>query len=148
MKEFLAMISAPPKDNSQALDYSKMTDEELLESLKKSDVFDKLVFPTTWHKKFSDLPKAEARNTKEYIKESPWMRKFEHVYADGGKILDIDAKPGGVRPVLPAPEIPTMTVQKNMFSDAPTDQSENANPQEIRVLSVNSTDTNETKSQE
>lgn len=106
-------------------DYSKMTEEELLAELKKSPHFDKMVFPNAWYSKY-DLPEKKCMNPKEYIKESPWMKTSQHYYI---KREDIPAKPGGVRPVLPAPEVPVVTLLQNSFSDA-TDQTESSNPPE------------------
>ena len=94
--------------------YSEMTDEQLLEELKKSSEFDKFVFPNHWYSKF-ELPEKKCMNMREFIRESPWMRTSQHWYI--GK-EEIPAKPGGLRPVLPAPEVPTITVIKNSFSDA------------------------------
>ncbi len=130
-------------------DYSKMTDDELLEVLKKSKDFQKLVFPAAWHKKYPDLPKAECSDTKEYIRESPWMRKFEHFYENGGRQHVIEPQPGGLRPVLPAPEVPAVTVVNNSFSDAETNyQTSVSNPPDMLILSVDSTDTTDSKTQE
>lgn len=98
-------------------DCKKLSDEELIEILKNSSDFEKLPFPTQYYKKFPDLPEATCMNTKEYIKESPWMKKHEHFYLPSKPIL-IEAKPGGNRPILPAPEVPVVTVIKNTFSDA------------------------------
>ena len=95
-------------------DYSKLTEEELLEELKKSADFDKMVFPNSWYSKY-DLPEKKCLNMKEYLKESPWMKTAHHWYI--GK-QEIEAKPGGLRPILPAPEIPVELKQINMFSDA------------------------------
>lgn len=128
-------------------DCKKMTDEELLAELKKSTDFHQLVFPTSWHKKFPDLPKADCLDTKAYIKESPWMKKGYHFYGNGGRIEQIDAKPGGVRPVLPAPEVPTITVIQNSFSDAPTNQTSDEHPEHYPEMKVNAIMSTDSKSQ-
>lgn len=100
---------------------SSLSDEELLEVLKQSDDFKKLVFPTSWHKKFPDLPKAECADPKEYLKESPWMKRAYVRYDNGGKFIEIAAKPGGNQPILSAPEVPIMTLTQSGFSDATTE---------------------------
>jgi hypothetical protein len=127
-------------------DCKTMTDEELLSELKKSPDFDKLVFPTTWHQKFPDLPKADCLDTKGFLKESPWLKKHTHYYGDGGRIVDVEAKPGGVRPVLATPDVPSLTVLQNSFSDAPRGQSENEHPEHSPEASANSTGSNDSKS--
>ena len=115
-----------------------MTDEELLQVLKSSDDFEKLVLPVSWHKKYPDLPKATCSDTKTFIKDAPWTKKHHNYYiangrlVAGGRLETVDAKPGGLRPILPAPEIPTLTLIQNSFSDAPIDQTESEHPQETQ----------------
>jgi hypothetical protein len=129
-------------------DYASMTEEQLLDELKNIPDFSKLPLPTTWYKKFPDLPKSDCMDTKQYLKESPWKRKAYVLYEGSGKVQDIPAQPGGVRPVLPAPEIPTLTLLQNSFSDAPTGQSADEHPQDYPEMKVNSIESTETKSQE
>jgi hypothetical protein len=124
-----------------------MTDEELLEILKQSPDFEKFVLPVSWHKKFPDLPKATCSDTKTFIKESPWMKKHQQYYVGGGKVETLEAKEGGLRPILPAPEIPSMTLIQNSFSDAPTDQIADERPQDYPEMKVNSIEPTETKTQ-
>lgn len=114
--KFEAYMPKPP-------DYSKMTEEELIAELKKTTDFDKLVFPNHLYSKY-ELPEKKCLNMKEYIQESPWMKRSHYYYV--GK-QDISAKPGGNRPILEAPEAPTITLLENSFSDKPTDQSETSN---------------------
>lgn len=128
--------------------YTDYTDEELLDVLQRHPDFQKFVFPTTWHKKFPNLPKAECSNTKEFVRESPWTKRAYHFYENGGRIENIPAKEGGVRPVLPAPEVPTMTLIENSFSDKPIDQTVSSDQLSSPGLKVNSITTIETKSQE
>lgn len=98
-------------------DYKKMTDEELLAILRKSPDFNKLVFPNSWYSKYTqELPLKECMNMKEFLTESPWMKRHQYSYT--GKIEDIEPKPGGNRPILDAPEIPQVVVIQNSFSDA------------------------------
>lgn len=104
--------------STQRIDYASMTDEELLEMVKLSPEFDKLVFPNSWYSKFN-LPEKKCMDMKQFLKESPWMKTASHYYIAK---QEIPAKPGGNRPVLPAPEVPTVTVIQNSFSDAPTTQ--------------------------
>lgn len=94
-------------------DYKKMTEEELLAELKASPDFAKFVFPNEWYSKY-DLPPKECRNMKEFLQEAPWLKTYS--YNVVGKI-DIPAKPGGLRPILPAPEVPQLVVTQNTFSD-------------------------------
>lgn len=103
-------------------DYSKMTDEELLEELKKSEVFDKLVFPNSWYSKY-ELPEKKCQNMKEFLAESAWLKRSSHYYV--GKV-DIPAKPGGNRPVLEAPEVKAITMIESHFSDT-INQNESSN---------------------
>lgn len=128
-------------------DWKDMTDEELVEVLKHVGDFDKYAFPTGFHKKFPDLPKADCADTKAYLKESPWMKKAYAPYVGGG-ILEIEAKPGGLRPLLPAPEVPQIVLQENSFSDKPTNQTESSDRPSSPGLKVCSITTIETKSQE
>lgn len=100
------------------IDYSKLSEEELIAELRKSSEFDKMVFPDSWYSKY-DLPMKTCMNTKEFIRESPWMKRNNHWYIEK---VELPAKPGGNRPVLPAPEVPVITVVQNSFSDAPKDQ--------------------------
>jgi hypothetical protein len=97
------------------VDHSKLSEEELLEVLKQSPDFDKLVFPNSWYSKYS-LPEKKCSNMKEFLAESPWRKTHQHWYLEK---KEIPALPGGLRPILPAPEIPVMTVIQNSFSDAP-----------------------------
>jgi len=118
-------------------DCKKMTDEELLEVLKKSPDFNKLAFPNSWYKKFK-LPNKECMNMKEFLAESPWMKRHQHFYT--GKVEQIAAKPGGNRPILEAPEAPQVVLIQNSFSDAegpkePTaNQTSSSNQQETLRL--------------
>jgi len=113
-------------------DYAKMSEEELLAELRGVAEFEKLVFPNEWYSKY-ELPMKECMNVKEYIKESPWLKTHAHYYL--GK-QDIPAKPGGNRPVLPAPEVPTLVVVENNFSDKgeTTNQISSSNPEETLKL--------------
>ena len=126
-------------------DYSALTDEELLAELKKSPDFEKFVFPSAWHKKFPDLPKADCSDPKAYIKESPWMRKAYVQYE--GKVVNIEAKPGGVRPVIPAPDATTVTLLENHFSDGPKYENADEHPEDSPETSANSTESISTKIQ-
>jgi hypothetical protein len=94
-------------------DYAKMSEEELLAELRGTRDFDKFVFPNEWYSKH-ELPVKECMNTKEFIKESPWLKSHQHNYIGQSWM---EAKPGGNRPVLPAPETPTLSVIENNFSD-------------------------------
>lgn len=114
MPEYLIGLNSLLKDLPKPLDYSKLTEEELLAELKKSPEFDKLVFPNSWYSKY-DLPEKKCLNMKEYLKESPWMKTAQNYYI--GK-MEIEAKPGGLRPLLPAPEVPIEVKQISMFSDS------------------------------
>lgn len=97
------------------VDHSKLSNEELLEILKQSPDFDKLVFPNSWYSKYS-LPEKKCRDMKEFIAESPWRKTHQHWYVEK---KEIPAQPGGLRPILPPPEVPTVTLIQNSFSDAP-----------------------------
>lgn len=109
-------------------EYAKMSEEELLAELRGTAGFEKLVFPNEWYSKY-ELPMKECMNMKEFIKEAPWMKTHQHNYLGQSWI---EAKPGGNRPILPAPEVPTLTVVQNSFSDAaePTNQIVSSNPEE------------------
>jgi len=97
------------------VDYSKMSDEELLKEVKKLPEFKNLVMPNSWYSKF-ELPLKECMNMKEFIAESPWRKRHMHFYT--GKLEDIKAQPGGNRPILEAPEAPQVVLIENHFSDA------------------------------
>lgn len=126
-------------------DYKKLTDEELLEMLRKSSDFTKLAFPNSWYGKF-DLPNKECMNMKEYLKESPWMRKNYSLYT--GKIENIPAKPGGNRPMIETEPVKVEVLTGvNMFSDASdsTDQTASLHPQDSEQTLEGSTESNATK---
>lgn len=119
---FMSMFNVipPPKD------YSGVSNEDLIAELKRSSDFEKFVFPNTWYSKY-DLPVKTAMDTREYIKEAPWKAISRNYYTSKS---DVPAKPGGLRPVLPAPEVPIVTVIQNTFSDAtPTDQTVSCSPE-------------------
>lgn len=98
-------------------DYKKMSNEELLDIMKRSPEFANFVFPDTWYDKYK-LPNKECMNMKEFLKESPWMKKNYRWYE--GKTIDIPAKPGGVRPILDVEPVKMEVLTGvNMFSDAP-----------------------------
>ena len=112
-----------------AVDYSGMSNEELLAELKKTSDYEKLVFPNSWYSKF-DLPVKTAADTREFLKESPWTKTSRHYYIEK---IDVPAQPGGLRPTLPAPEVPIVTVIQNSFSDAtPIDQTVSSDPPETQ----------------
>lgn len=117
------------KSVPETKDWKKMTEQELLEELKKLPDFDKFVYPDNWYEKYK-LPNKECMNMKEFINEGPWMKKFSHNYIGQSWI---EAKPGGNRAILPAPEVPTLTVIQNSFSDGETtNQISFSNPEENR----------------
>lgn len=107
-------------------DYSKMTDQELLEVLKGSDVFNKLVFPNGWYEKY-DLPEKKCQNMKEFIAESPWTKRSYNYYIEK---VDIPAKPGGNKPIIEVEPVKAEVLLENSFSDAPKGQIADANPEE------------------
>lgn len=118
-------FSSIPKDNFTSYffkdlipkspeEYKSMTEEELIAELKKSTDFKKLVFPNAWYSKY-ELPLKECRDMKEFIRESPWMRTAQNYYISKE---EIPAKPGGLRPILPAIEVPIEIKQLSMFSDS------------------------------
>lgn len=133
----------PKKEN-----YAEKTDEELLEILKKSPDFDKMVFPNHWYSKFN-LPEKSCRDMKQFIQESPWLKTSHNYYV--GKV-ELPPKPGGLRPILPAPEVPTITMIQNSFSDNPklqlTDQIVGEHLQDSHVSFSDSRESNETKTQQ
>lgn len=95
--------------------FSTMTDEEILAELKCSPDFDKFVFPNAWYSKFS-LPEKTCQNPKEFIKESPWLKRTQHTYVSS-KIEEIEAKPGGNRPLLEVPSFEVKVVPTNQIAD-------------------------------
>lgn len=107
--------------------YTTLSDEELLADLQKYSDFDRLVFPNEWYSKFQ-LPEKKCLNMKEFLKESPWMKTSQHFYI--GK-EELPPKPGGLKPILPAEEVPIKILQINSFSDGPmsTDQTEPSDQQ-------------------
>jgi hypothetical protein len=108
----LDLLPSPPRNP-----YSELSNEELIFELKKSKDFEKFVFPNSWYAAY-DLPMKTAMDTKEFLREAPWKKTSQNWYITK---TEIPAKPGGLRPILPAPEVPIVTVIQNSFSDA-TDQ--------------------------
>ena len=139
-KEFFNQLAFGPV---QEADYKSMTDEQLLEVLRKSPDFKNLAMPNSWYSKF-DLPNKECMNMKEFLKESPWMKKSYAFYT--GKIEDIPAKPGGVRPLIETEPVKVEVLAGvNMFSDAPTNQSVSLHPQDSEQTLEDSKESSETK---
>ena len=124
-------------------DYKKMSNEELLEVLKGSPEFTNFVFPDTWYDKYK-LPNKECMNMKEFLKESPWTKKNYRWYT--GKVEDIPAKPGGVRPLIESEPVKVEVLAGvNMFSDAPTNQSASLHLQDSEQTLEGSKESSETK---
>lgn len=133
LPEILADLTKKSVEKEVGKPFSEMSELELLAVLKQTPDFDKLVFPNSWYEKYN-LPKKECMNMKEFLKESPWMKRHQHFYS--GRIEDIAPKPGGVRPILDAPEVPAITLVQNSFSDAPesTGQTVEQGPEGILKL--------------
>lgn len=111
----LSILTGLKDRTLETKEFSKMTDEELLQELKRLPEFESLVMPNAWYAKFK-LPEKKCRDMKEYIKDSPWKNKHSHWYV--GKVETIEAQPGGNRPILPAPEVPVITVVGSSYSDS------------------------------
>lgn len=129
----------------EAKNWKKMTEEELLAELKSTPDFEYFALPDSWYAKYG-LPPKTCMNTKEFLRESPWLKTHQKNYIGQAWI---EAKPGGNRPVLPAPEVPTLTIIQNTFSDAMESTGQNVleGPSETLKLSVCSTEASDSKSQ-
>ena len=85
------------------MDYSKMTDDELLAELKKIDDFDKYPLPISWYKKYNIPFSDKIVSTRQYIQDSHWL-KCRYNSTTKWEVRDEPA-PGGVRPVIEVPEV-------------------------------------------
>jgi hypothetical protein len=104
----------------QQEDYSKLSDKELLEVLKKLPEYKELVLPNKWYKDpafAQELPEKKCRNMKEFLQEGFQMATAYKNYVEK---VEIPAKPGGNRPIIEVQEVPSMTIIENNFSDGPT----------------------------
>jgi len=79
------------------MDYSKLSEEELLAEIMKLDDWKKLPLPISWYKKFN-LPAPSAVNVPQYIKEMSWLKSQYNPNTTWE--VKTEAAPGGVRPVL------------------------------------------------
>ena len=85
------------------------TDEELFAELQKLPDFERYALPASWFKKFNLKP-LEAQNPKQYLADNWYVRCQAMPRSELGPIIFNEPQPGGVRPVLPAEDIP-MTIE-------------------------------------
>jgi hypothetical protein len=107
---------------------SESPDFNLYEQLKSLPDFNKLPLPDSWYKKFN-IPRPEAVSFQSYAMERRWLA---HKYdSDLTYEVRTEPAPGGVRPILEAPEIPVTietssenqqsTTEESADSTAPTE---------------------------
>lgn len=132
--------NAKPGQTINTKPLNEMTEEELVAELKNQPDFDKFVFPSSWYQKY-ELPKKECMDFKQFLKEAPWLTsKSRYIYE--GKVVEVEAKPGGNRPILDVEPVKAEVVQKSLFSDS-IDQTADANPletPETKVCSITTID--------
>ena len=85
------------------MDYSKLSEEELLAEIKKIDDWEKLPLPISWYKKYN-LPAPKPVAVPQYVKEMPWL-KSQYNHTTTWEVRTEPA-PGGVRPIVET-DLPT-----------------------------------------
>ena len=86
----------------------------LIEELRDSPDFAHLPFPKDWYKKFN-IPVPKPHSFKEFLDSGYW---FKHHFDEKVERVKIDVAPGGIRPVLPAPEIPVEVITRQIDDDS------------------------------
>lgn len=108
--------------------------QELIDVLRNTEDFNRLAFPTSWYKKYN-IPSVKPMSFKEYLDSGYWFAK--HFDKDVQREIRTEPVEGGVRPVLPAPEIPVEIVTK------PVDQTDDESQQQKHQTSEDSTGSND-----
>ena len=85
------------------MDYSKMSDDELFQELRKLPDFDKLPLPINWYKKYNIPFSDKVVSTKQYIQESHWLKCAYNPTTTWE--VRTEPAPGGARPVLEVQEV-------------------------------------------
>ena len=112
------------------------SDEEFYAELKEHPDFLKFPLPETWYAKFN-IPRPTAQDFKTFLLSGYTMKCRN----DPNTIREIrkDPAPGGVRPILPAPEIPIEVVTRQIVDES---------QQEMPQLSEDSTGSSDSKRQQ
>jgi hypothetical protein len=79
------------------MDYSKLSEEELLAEIKKIEDWEKLPLPISWYKKFN-LPAPKPIAVPQYVKEMQWMKSQYNPTTTWE--VRTEPAPGGVRAVV------------------------------------------------
>lgn len=85
------------------MDYSKLSDDELLQELMKLPDFEKLPLPISWYKKYNIPFSDKVVSPRQYIQENYWL-KCQYNPTSKWEVRTEPA-PGGVRPVLEVQEV-------------------------------------------
>jgi len=85
------------------MDYSKLSDDELLAELRKLPDFDKLPLPVNWYKKYNIPFSDKVVSPKQYIQENYWLKCAYNPTTTWE--LRTDPAPGGVRPIINTEEV-------------------------------------------
>jgi len=80
------------------MDYNKLSDDELLQELRKLPDFDKLPLPISWYQKYNIPFSDKVVSPKQYIQDNYWL-KCQYNPTTTWEVRTEPA-PGGVRPVL------------------------------------------------
>jgi hypothetical protein len=92
-------------------DYANMSEEQLLQELRKLDDFEKYPLPISWYKKFN-LPAPKTVSVPQYVKEASWIKC---AYNPSTKWeVRTEPAPGGVRPVLET-DLPTVELTDSKY---------------------------------
>jgi hypothetical protein len=127
------------------MDYSKLSEEELLAEIKKIDDWEKLPLPISWYKKYN-LPAPKPVAVPQYVKEMPWL-KSQYNQTTNWEVRTEPA-PGGVRPIVET-DLPTVELTDSKFEPINTLINEivSDNQQQMQREREGSTEHNTTNSQ-
>jgi len=94
------------------MDYSKLSEEELLAEIKKIEDWERLPLPISWYKKYN-IPAPKPVSTPQYLKDMQWIKS----QFNPNSIWDIKTEPapGGVRPVIDT-NLPTVELTDSKYT--------------------------------
>jgi hypothetical protein len=93
------------------MDYSKLSEEELLAEIRKIEDWDKLPLPISWYKKYS-IPAPKSISMPQYVKDMQWIKSQYNPNSTWE--VRTEPAPGGVRPILDT-NLPTAEITDSKF---------------------------------
>lgn len=79
------------------MDYSKLSEEELLAEIKKIEDWERLPLPISWYKKYN-IPAPKPVSTPQYLKDMQWIKS--QFNPNSTWVIKTEPAPGGVRPII------------------------------------------------